>query len=111
MPKALGDRRKDIIIGTKFDYDIEAPREGHKERLQVRDPEFVKRACEGSLRRLQTNYIDLYQYHNPRLDVLQRQDTIGLLEDLKAEGKIRRYAVALDPTSVGSKRACTRSKT
>jgi aryl-alcohol dehydrogenase-like predicted oxidoreductase len=97
MPKALADRRKDIIIGTKFGYDIEAPREGHKERPQVWDPEFVKRACEGSLRRLQTDYIDLYQYHNPRLDVLQRQDTIGLLEDLKAEGKIRHYAVAVGP--------------
>jgi aryl-alcohol dehydrogenase-like predicted oxidoreductase len=97
MAKALGDRRSDIIIGTKFGYDIEAPREGHKERPQVWDPDFVKRASENSLRRLQTDYIDLYQYHNPRLDTLQREDTIGALEDLKAEGKIRHYAVAVGP--------------
>ena len=97
MSKALGDRRKDIVIGTKFGYDIEAPREGHKERPQVWDPDFVKRACEGSLKRLQTDYIDLYQYHNPRIDVIQREDTLGALEDLKAEGKIRHYAVAVGP--------------
>ena len=47
MPKALADWRKDIIIGTKFGYDIEAPREVHKERPQVWDPEVRK----ASLRR------------------------------------------------------------
>jgi aryl-alcohol dehydrogenase-like predicted oxidoreductase len=49
------------------------------------------------LKRLQTDYIDLYQYHNARLDVIQREDTLGALEDLKAEGKIRHYAVAVGP--------------
>jgi aryl-alcohol dehydrogenase-like predicted oxidoreductase len=97
MPKALGDRRKDIVIGTKFGYDIETPREGHKERPQIWDPDFVKRACENSLKRLQTDYIDLYQYHNPRLDAIQREDTLGALKDLKAEGKIRYYGVAVGP--------------
>ncbi|MBN4059317.1 aldo/keto reductase [Dehalococcoides mccartyi] len=97
IPKALADRRSEIVIGTKFGYDIEAPREGHKERPQCWDPDFVKRACESSLKRLQTDYIDLYQYHNARLDVIQREDTLGALEDLKAEGKIRHYAVAVGP--------------
>ena len=97
IPKALADRRKDLVIGTKFGYDIEAPREGHMERPQQWDPDFVKKACEGSLRRLQTDYIDIYQYHNPRLKALQRDDTIAALEDLKAEGKIRYYGVAVGP--------------
>ncbi|MDA1280534.1 MAG: aldo/keto reductase [Chloroflexi bacterium] len=97
IPKALGDRRNDIVIGTKFGYDIEAPREGHRERPQNWDPDFVKRACENSLSRLQTDHIDLYQYHNARLDVIQREDTVGALEELKAEGKIRHYAVAVGP--------------
>jgi len=97
IPKALADRRNDIVIGTKFGYDIEAPRTGHKERPQRWEPDFVKKACESSLKRLQTDYIDIYQYHNPRLDVLQRQDTISALEDLKNEGKIRHYAVAVGP--------------
>ena len=97
LPKALADKRSDIIIGTKFGYDIEAPRHGHQERPQVWDPDFVKRACENSLRRLQTDYIDLYQYHNPRLESLQREDTVAALEDLKSEGKIRHYAVAVGP--------------
>ena len=97
VSKALAGRRSDIVIGTKFGYDIEAPREGHRERPQCWDPDFVKRACESSLKRLQTDYIDLYQYHNARLDVIQREDTLGALEDLKAEGKIRHYAVAVGP--------------
>ena len=97
VSKALAGRRSDIVIGTKFGYDIEAPREGHTERPQCWDPDFVKRACENSLKRLQTDYIDLYQYHNARLDVIQREDTLGALEDLRAEGKIRHYAVAVGP--------------
>ena len=97
IPKALADRRKDLVIGTKFGYDIEAPRMGHKERPQQWDADFIKKACEGSLRRLETDYIDLYQYHNPRLEALQRDDTISALEDLKAEGKIRHYGVAVGP--------------
>lgn len=97
IPKALADRRKDIVIGTKFGYDIETPREGHKERPQIWDADFVKRACENSLRRLQTDYIDIYQFHNPRLHALQRDDTVAALEDLKAEGKIRNYGVAVGP--------------
>jgi aryl-alcohol dehydrogenase-like predicted oxidoreductase len=97
MAKALGDRRKDIIIGTKFGYDIETPRTGHQERPQIWEPDFVKRACENSLRRLGTDYIDLYQYHNPRLEALQRDDTVAALEELKADGKIRNWAVAVGP--------------
>ena len=96
--KALGDRRKDVVIGTKFGYDIEAPRPGgHREKPQNWDPAFVKRACEASLRRLGTDYIDIYQYHNARLDAIQRDDTVGALEDLKSEGKIRAYGVAVGP--------------
>ena len=97
IPKALRGIRKEIVIGSKFGYDIKAQRDGHQERPQVWDPKFVKQACEGSLRRLQTDYIDLYQYHNPRLDALRRDDTIAKLEQLKTEGKIRHYAVAVGP--------------
>ena len=47
MAKALSHQREKIVIGTKFGYDLDAPREGHhKERPQNWDPEFVKSACE-----------------------------------------------------------------
>ncbi len=57
----------------------------------------MRRACEESLKRLRTDRIDLYQLHNPRLDALRRDDLFALLEELKAEGKIRAYGAALGP--------------
>ena len=99
LAKALHRKRNDIVIGTKFGYDFYANvlRDGHKERPQNWDEEFVRYACEQSLRRLKTDYIDLYQLHNPRLDTIQRDDLFETLEALVTEGKIRYYGVALGP--------------
>ncbi len=99
LGKALADRRSELVIGTKFGYDLDAHRDGgaHKERPQDWSPGFVKRACEKSLARLQTDHIDLYQMHNARLSAIQRDDTFAALDDLKSEGKIRHYAVAVGP--------------
>ncbi len=76
LAKVLGHRRSDITIATKFGYDFydKAPREGHQERPQKFDREFVIFACEQSLRRLRTDHIDLYQIHNPRITALERDE-------------------------------------
>tara|TARA_Y100000590_G_scaffold464050_2_gene632459 strand:- start:273 stop:1274 length:1002 start_codon:yes stop_codon:yes gene_type:complete len=96
--ESLRKVRHDIIIGTKFGYDLDAPREGHqKERPQNWSPEFVRKACESSLKRLGTDYIDIYQLHNPRLSTIQNDELFSLLDDLKSEGKIRWYGTALGP--------------
>ena len=100
LPTALGDVRDKIVIATKFGYDFyndTAEREGHKERPQDFSPDFVRFAVEQSLRRLQTDYIDLYQLHNPRLPVIESDELFATLDDLKAEGKIRHYGAALGP--------------
>ena len=99
LAKVLGHRRHELVIATKFGYDIydPTPREGHRERPQKFDREFVKFACEQSLRRLDTDYIDLYQIHNPRVDALERDELFETLEQLKFEGKIRHFGVALGP--------------
>tara|TARA_B100000315_G_scaffold224820_1_gene230625 strand:- start:529 stop:1536 length:1008 start_codon:yes stop_codon:yes gene_type:complete len=100
LAKVLGHRRKELTIATKFGYDFydkTAPREGHQERPQKFDREFVIFACEQSLRRLRTDYIDLYQIHNPRSDTLERDELFETLEQLRFEGKIRYYGVALGP--------------
>ena len=98
VAKALCDSRDKVTIGTKFGYDIAAPRpSGHQERPQRWEPDFLKFACEQSLRRLQTDRIDLYQMHNPRLPALQQDDLFETLERLKESGKIRHYAVAVGP--------------
>ena len=100
LAKVLGHRREELVIATKFGYDFydkSTPREGHQERPQKFDREFVIFACEQSLRRLGTDYIDLYQIHNPRLDILERDELFETLEQLQFDGKIRYYGVALGP--------------
>ncbi len=100
LAKVLGHRRKDMIIATKFGYDFydkSIPRVGHQERVQKFDREFVTFACEQSLRRLQTDYIDLYQLHNPKMSALERDELFETLEQLQFEGKIRHYGSALGP--------------
>lgn len=97
MREAFGKSRHDIIIGTKFGYDLEAPREGHKERPQKWDPEFIRAACESSLRRMGTDYVDLYQLHNPRVGTVQDDAVFDTLESLVKEGKVRHVGIALGP--------------
>ena len=87
----------DLVIGTKFGYDLEAPRAGHRERSHDWSPEAVAKHCEQSLDRLKIDSIDLFQMHNARLDAIHRDDTFEELERLKDAGKIRHYAVAVGP--------------
>ncbi|HUF52750.1 MAG TPA: aldo/keto reductase [Dehalococcoidia bacterium] len=99
LAEALGDRRDQIVIGTKFGYDWynNKDRRGQQERPQDWSPEFVRFACEQSLKRLNTDYIDIYQMHNLKMDAVQSDELFATLENLKAEGKIRHYAAALGP--------------
>jgi aryl-alcohol dehydrogenase-like predicted oxidoreductase len=62
-------------------------------------PGYLRVAVDASLRRLQSDHIDLYQLHSPPQDELtgsRLQDALGLLARLKTEGKIREYGIALD---------------
>jgi aryl-alcohol dehydrogenase-like predicted oxidoreductase len=78
---ALGARRSDVVIATKFGMPIDDTRFGAS-------PEYVRSACEDSLRRLNTEYVDLYQLHYPD-DKVAIADTLGALQLLVAEGKVR----------------------
>ena len=99
LAKALGDKRAYITIGTKFGYDFynNTSRRGHEELPHNWRPEYVRFALEESLKRLQTDHVDIYQLHNPRLDAMQRDDLFAELEALKTQGKIRAYGPALGP--------------
>ena len=99
LAKALPNRRHDIVVATKFGYDFynDTPRIGHQERPQKFEPQFIRYACEQSLKRLRTDYIDLYQLHNPRLDTIEKDEVFETLDELVQEGKIRYYAAALGP--------------
>ena len=96
---ALADVRDDIVIATKFGYDIvsEHQRRGQQERPHRTDIPYLRSALDASLRRLGVDMIDVYQLHNPRMAHLDDDQLFGFLEDAKAAGKIRAYGIALGP--------------
>lgn len=100
----LGDafegRREQVVYSTKFGYDFynfAGERKGQNEIPADFSPAFVRFALEQSLRRLKTDYIDIYSIHNAHLEQVHSDELFGLLEEFKAEGKIRCYGVALGP--------------
>ncbi len=100
LAEAFGGRRDQVVYATKFGYDFythPGVQPGQRERPQDWTPGYVRKACEESLQRLQTDRIDLYQLHNPRLEALRRDDLFEELNRLKAAGKIRHYGATLGP--------------
>ncbi len=82
LGRALGSRRASVILASKFGLPIDAQRPGGAK------PEYVRRALEDSLRRLGTDYIDLYQLHRPDPQV-PIAETLGALSELVRAGKVR----------------------
>ena len=100
LAKAFKGRRDQVVYSTKVGYDFyghPGVQPGQRERPQDWSPAYVRRACEQSLSRLDTDHIDLYQLHNPRIDTLRKDDLFAELERLRAEGKIRHYGATLGP--------------
>jgi aryl-alcohol dehydrogenase-like predicted oxidoreductase len=81
--RALEGRRDRALIATKFGKPMD---ENPEERRG--NPDYIQWAVEGSLRRLRTDVIDLYQLHEPD-PVTPIEETLGALNDLVAEGKVR----------------------
>jgi aryl-alcohol dehydrogenase-like predicted oxidoreductase len=77
----LRERRKDVVIATKFGSPVEGQGRGAR-------PEYIRQAVAASLRRLGTDYIDLYQLHIPDADV-PIADTVGALNELVRAGTVR----------------------
>ena len=94
-----GVARERIQLSTKFGYMLDRDRSSHGESERPHDwsPQHTRRALEASLRRLGTDYVDLYQLHNPRMDGIHSDELFETLEGLRSEGKIRHYGVALGP--------------
>ena len=83
LGKAIGKRRHEVVIATKF-----AMKSGPAEHNQGGSRRWIMEACEASLRRLGTDYIDLYQMHryDPETPL---EETLRALDDLVSQGKIR----------------------
>ena len=84
--RAIADRRDRVFLATKFGVVLD-PSDPHARGVDGR-PEYVRRAVEGSLRRLGVDHIDLYYQH--RIDpAVPIEDTVGAMADLVREGKVR----------------------
>jgi aryl-alcohol dehydrogenase-like predicted oxidoreductase len=84
LGRALGSRREDVIVATKFGMGEHTAEHfgAHGSRR------YVRRAVEASLRRLGTDYIDLYQLHRPD-SITPMEETLEAMSELVAEGKVR----------------------
>jgi aryl-alcohol dehydrogenase-like predicted oxidoreductase len=92
LAEALGSQRKDVVIATKFAW-MPDPVTGEQ---TGGNPESIARACDESLKRLGTDYIDLYQFHWNDFDPAKAVPVRDALEQLVAAGKIRAYGWSTD---------------
>ena len=86
LGKILGDRRKDIVLATKFGRPMDA-----SGKMQGASRRYIIEACEASLKRLNTDYIDLYWQHieDPSTPIAE---TLRAMDDLVRAGKVRYIA-------------------
>lgn len=100
--KAVKGRRDDVYIATKFGYQWEEYGWGCAGKERKYSGQFVRDAVEGSLRRLDTDYIDLYQAHNCPPEVLASDEWWEEMGKLTQEGKIRSVGVTVGPGDFGT---------
>jgi aryl-alcohol dehydrogenase-like predicted oxidoreductase len=84
LGRAIAGRRDRVVIATKFGWG-----RGLEDTSLARGhPDYVRKAIEGSLTRLGTDYVDLYQYHRPD-NVTPVEETLGAMDELVRAGKVR----------------------
>jgi aryl-alcohol dehydrogenase-like predicted oxidoreductase len=97
LGQALKGRRDQVIIATKGGNVMVGPDRGKRNF----DPEYITRVMEQSLQRLQIDTIDLYQLHNPTVQVIERGTVWEVLERAKQAGKIRHFGVSINTMEEG----------
>jgi len=97
LGKALKGRRDQVIIATKGGNVMVGPDRGKRNF----DPDYISRVMDESLQRLQIDTIDLYQLHNPTVDVIERGAVWEVLERAKQAGKILHYGVSINTMEEG----------
>lgn len=94
LARALAGRRGEVVIATKFNAVFD---EQTREVIgSDSTPAGIRKACEESLRRLDTDYIDLYQFHDNGFPANKAEPVRETLEELVADGKIRAYGWSTD---------------
>jgi len=94
LGQALAGQRERLVIATKFGNVFDE--QTRHITGEGASPDFIRQACAASLKRLQTDYIDLYQFHLGRYDLAQAVSVRDTLESLVAAGKIRAYGWSTD---------------
>ena len=94
LARALAGRRSEVVIATKFGNQFDEST--RKIVGSSASPEYIKQACDASLQRLNTDYIDLYQLHIGDYDPEKAGEVRDTLEELVAVGKIRAYGWSTD---------------
>lgn len=94
---ALQGRRDKVILTTKGGNIMVGPTRGQRDFSSA----YIGRVLDESLKRLQTDYVDLYQLHNATVEVIERGEVWELLERRKKEGKIRYYGVSINSVEEG----------
>ncbi len=94
LARALAGKRHEVVVATKFGnvFDEDSKVITGSDAA----PEYVRRACDASLRRLHTDYIDLYQLHIGDLPLERVDDLLETLERLVELGKVRTYGWSTD---------------
>ena len=102
LGQALGKDRDRVAIATKFGwtFDDDGSRRSHGSNAS---PEYVRSACEASLRRLGTDRIDLYQLHIGDLELSAADTAAEVLDELVSEGSIRAYCWSTDNLERGER--------
>jgi aryl-alcohol dehydrogenase-like predicted oxidoreductase len=90
--------RNEVIYSTKWGYDMyNAKQVGHNEIPQKHNPDYLEYALQQSLERLQTNYINVYSLHNPKMDAIKNDNLFLSLDSLINSERIKSHGVALGP--------------
>jgi len=97
LGNALKGQRDKVILATKGGNVMTGPNRGKR----IFEPDYIGRVMDESLQRLQTDYIDLYQLHNPTVDVIEKGEVWAVLERAKRAGKIRHYGVSINSMEEG----------
>ena len=102
ISEAFHGRRGDVVIGTKVGYDIydeaaQKARRGQAELPMRTDPAFIRMAVDRCLERLETDYIDVLQLHNAKMEHVRDPELWNTMRALQREGKIRAWGAAFGP--------------
>ncbi|WP_148685453.1 aldo/keto reductase [Candidatus Nitrosocosmicus hydrocola] len=98
LAKAFKDMRSEVIYSTKWGYDMYTANQiGHGEIPQKHNPEFLDFALSESLNRLETDFVDVYSLHNPKMEAIENNALFDRLDELVKTGKIKSHGVALGP--------------